>query len=126
MQSTRTQDGGEQATKARVPTPSKEPRDFPTHMSGNVHNTLHSLYVTEKSTMLQEQGCYTFYVFPRATAPSVRKAVEEVYGVHVTDVHMVKLPAKHVRRGKFEGIRMRYPKAIVKLKKGESIEMVPG
>lgn len=125
MQRARMQDKKESLTKIDTPT-SKESRVFPAQMSGNVHNVLHSLYVTEKSTMLQQQGCYTFYVFPRATAPYVRKAVEEIYGVHVTDVHMVKLPAKRVRRGRFEGIRMRYPKAIVTLRKGESIETVPG
>lgn len=85
---------------------------------------LHSPHVTEKSTLLAESGKYVFNVFPRANKPQVRKAIEGIYGVHVTAVNMITVPSKKVRRGRRIGFSTRMPRAIVTLEKGETLDVL--
>ena len=75
--------------------------------------------------MLAGQGKYVFNVFHRADARSVKKAVEALYRVHVTNVHMIVVASKKVRKGRHVGESSRLPHAIVTLKKGETIELTP-
>ena len=96
-----------------------------TALRGSAHQVLCAPHVTEKSSMLLNQGKYIFTVFPRANAIMVRKAIEEVYKVDVTDVHMISVPNKKRRRGKYTGITIRPNKAIVTLKKGQTLEVLP-
>lgn len=81
-------------------------------------------YITEKAAMLSEQNAYTFEVRPGANKTEVAKAVKDVYGVVPVKVRVVNLPAKSVfSRGK-AGSKSGKRKAIVYLKKGDTIEFV--
>lgn len=82
-------------------------------------------HVTEKATDLTEKNQYIFRVWPRANKNEVKKAVESLYGVEVISVKIIKVPAKKRRLGRIEGFRKSYKKAIVKIKKGQKIEVLP-
>ncbi|MBI2582673.1 50S ribosomal protein L23 [Candidatus Azambacteria bacterium] len=68
---------------------------------------------------------YVFRVAPRANKIEIARAVENLYGVTVIRVGTVRVPGKVRRRGRYAGFRPGYKKAIVTLKEGESIELMP-
>ncbi len=91
----------------------------------HAYRVLLSPHVTEKATALTEENKYIFKVWPRANKPEVKKAVEEVYGVSVEQVNILKVPSKERRvRGQI-GHKKGYKKAIVQVKKGQKIEILP-
>ncbi len=82
-------------------------------------------HVTEKAAALAQQNRYVFRVFPDATKNQIKQAVEQSYQVDVEKVWVMDVPAKKVRLGrKREGVRQGYKKAIVKVKKGQKIEVL--
>ena len=86
---------------------------------------LKSPHIAEKSTEMMKINQYVFKVYPRANKTEIKKAVEEVYGVDVLKVNIVKLPKKRRTVGKSRGWRQGCKKAIVKIKKGQEIELLP-
>ncbi len=87
--------------------------------------------VTEKMTNLSEKlGRYAFIVEKNANKIEIKKAVEKLYGVNVTDVNTLvnngKIKARNTRGGYVFGRVKRYKKAIVTLKKGETIDFFSG
>ena len=82
--------------------------------------------VSEKSYAGIADGRYTFKVHPEAHRTQVRQAVEQLFGVHVERVNIVKVQAKPKRRGLFKGIRPGWKKAIVQVREGETIEIFEG
>jgi len=87
-------------------------------------SVLRSPHITEKATLLGEKGQYVFRVAPQATKDAVKQSVEALYGVLVQNVRLIKKPAKKIRIGKREGVKQGLKKAVVQLKKGESIEVI--
>jgi large subunit ribosomal protein L23 len=80
--------------------------------------------VSEKSTNLRaDQNKYVFRVNKRANKLQIKKAVEELFKVKVEDVTTMMMYGRPKRLGRFEGRRPDWKKAIVKLKKGEVIEL---
>jgi large subunit ribosomal protein L23 len=80
--------------------------------------------VTEKGTyMMGEQGRYTFEVDTRASKNDIKSAVEALYKVKVEKVNTL------TRRGKFKRMKFGLTQesctktAIVRLKKGDAIEL---
>jgi len=82
--------------------------------------------ISEKSYAEAERGKYTFIVTARATKPQIRRAVEEIWGVRVTDVNTMRRHGKKVRRRFVTGKRSDVRRAIVTLAPGEKIEMFEG
>jgi large subunit ribosomal protein L23 len=82
--------------------------------------------VTEKSYELIEQRKYSFRVHPDAHKTQIRQAVEELFGVHVEAVNVVKVQAKPKQRANRRGKKPGWKKAIVQLRTGESIEIFEG
>jgi large subunit ribosomal protein L23 len=82
--------------------------------------------VTEKATELVSQNKYSFVVNKDANKIEVVKAVYAVYGVKPVSVNIVAMKGKSVTRGKVRGKRKDWKKAIVTLKKGESIKIYEG
>jgi large subunit ribosomal protein L23 len=82
--------------------------------------------VSEKSYELHEEHKYSFRVHPDAHKTQIRQAVEELFGVHVTGVNVVKVQPKPKRRGMTRGTKPGWKKAIVQLRRGESIEIFEG
>ncbi|MBI2463293.1 MAG: 50S ribosomal protein L23 [Candidatus Spechtbacteria bacterium] len=94
-------------------------------LTAGFQHIIHSAYITEKTTNMQPMGKYVFRIFPTANSTQVANAIKAIYKVHVRNVHIITLPEKRVRRGRYTATRTRYPKAIVTLKQGETIEVVP-
>lgn len=81
--------------------------------------------VTEKATLLMEQNKYVFDVVPKATKPEIKKAIETLFDVKVTQVNTAHRPTKKRRVGKFVGYKTHYKRAIVTLQEGDSIALFP-
>ena len=95
-------------------------------MSLHPNEVLLAPVVSEKSYSLIGDGKYVFRVHPDAHKTQVRQAVEELFGVKVQGVNMLKVQAKPKRRGLIKGVKPGWKKAIVQLREGESIEIFEG
>ncbi len=82
--------------------------------------------VSEKSYAQIVQNRYTFKVHAHAHKTQIRQAVEELFGVAVVGVNVVKVQPKPKRRGAFSGVRPGWKKAIVELKAGDKIDIFEG
>ena len=92
----------------------------------NIHQVLLKPTITEKSTLLQESGKYTFQVALKANKVEVKEAVEKNFGVTVLDVNITKLHGKVKRFGPRASKRPDVKKAVVTLKPGDRINLVEG
>ena len=82
--------------------------------------------LSEKSYAASTHGTYTFKVHPDSHKTQIRQAVEELFGVKVERVNVIKVQAKPKRRGMIKGAKPGWKKAIVQLKPGQSIEYFEG
>jgi large subunit ribosomal protein L23 len=82
--------------------------------------------ISEKSFTSAEASKYVFLVEKDATKQEVEKAVETAFKVNVIDVNTIIMKGKVKRFGKKIGRRKDYKKAIVTLKKGETIDEFKG
>ena len=92
----------------------------------NIHQVLVKPTITEKSTILQESGKYTFHVAPRANKVEVKQAVEQSFGVTVVNVNITKLHGKRKRYGPRVKKLPDMKKAVVTLKTGDRINLIEG
>ena len=111
-------------TTTRPPRPpaSRAPRKT---VVGEAYRVLKTPQVTEKATGLVGQNQYVFKVWPRANKVETKKAIEDLYGVDVISVKIIKVPRKRRKLGRISGWRKGYKKAIVKIKEGQKIEVLP-
>jgi len=79
---------------------------------------------TERSVVMrEEQNRYAFEVAVTANKLEIKRAVQELFKVHVTDVKTQTVRGKIKRMGRYAGRRPEWKKAIVKLKKGETLPL---
>ena len=90
------------------------------------HEILVRPIITEKNTMLNDQGKYTFEVLQDANKIEIKRAVEETFKVKVTTVNTLKVPGKMRRFGQKAGMTRVWKKAVVTLAAGERIELFQG
>ena len=95
-------------------------------MSLHPNEVLLAPVVSEKSYSLIEDGKYSFRIHPDAHKTQVRQAVEELFGVKVLGVNIVKVQPKPKRRGLSKGIKPGWKKAVVQLQEGDTIEIFQG
>ena len=95
-------------------------------MSLHPNQVLLAPVVSEKSYSLITDRKYTFKVHEDAHKTQIRQAVEELFGVKVDSVNIVKVQSKPKRRGFIKGRRPGWKKAIVELKEGHEIEIFEG
>jgi large subunit ribosomal protein L23 len=95
-------------------------------MSLHPNEVLLAPVVSEKSYSLITDRKYTFKVHKDAHKTQVRQAVEELFGVRVQAVNIVKVQSKPKRRGMIRGRKPGWKKAVVQLREGESIEIFEG
>jgi large subunit ribosomal protein L23 len=84
--------------------------------------------ITEKMTILgSDQGKYGFLVNPKSNKIEIARAIEKKFNVHVTEIRTINHPGKvktqFRKSGRFTGRTAKFKKAIVTLKKGETIEL---
>ncbi|MCZ6536045.1 MAG: 50S ribosomal protein L23 [Dehalococcoidia bacterium] len=82
--------------------------------------------ITEKSTLLQENGKYVFHVAPRANKIMIKEAVQKAFGVTVIDVNICKVRGKEKRYGPRLIRTPDVKKAIVTLLAGDRIQLIEG
>jgi len=82
--------------------------------------------ITEKNSVLAEQGVYAFEVESKATKTEIKKAVEKFFHVKVSSVNTAMCRGR-AKRTKFGvGQALTWKKALVRLKKGEKISLFEG
>ena len=92
----------------------------------NLLDTIISPRITEKATSLSEYNKIVFKVNDGATKRSIKKSVEKIFKVNVIKINTINV------RGKTKSVRGKkvnksgYKKAIVTLKKGQSIDLSTG
>jgi len=91
----------------------------------DTYKILKEPHVTEKATELTENNQYVFKIFPKANKIEVKRAVEDLYNVDVLKVRIIHSPEKPRRLGRTEGKKAGFKKAIVRVKEGQTIELLP-
>ena len=85
--------------------------------------------ISEKATLLSEnENRFTFEVDPKANKIEIKNAVENMYGVQVTEVRTMnygggKPSTKYTNRGIVEQPSRRWKKAVVTVADGETIDL---
>jgi large subunit ribosomal protein L23 len=92
----------------------------------NARNVIIKPIVSEKSYALLAANKYTFRVHPDAHKTQIRQAVEEIFGVRVTDVRTMSVKSKPKRRGYTSGRTRAWKKAVVQLHEDDAIELFEG
>ena len=92
----------------------------------NIYQVLLKPIITEKSTLLQESGRYTFQVALDANKGLVKEAVERNFNVTVVDVKITMLRGKRKRYGPKIKKMPDTKKAVVTLKAGDRINLIEG
>ena len=92
----------------------------------NSLDTIISPAITEKATSLSEYNKVVFKVHKGANKNSIKKSIEKIFKVNVIKINTINLKGKtKFVRGK-KSIKSGYKKAIVTLKKGQSIDLATG
>ncbi|HET9939580.1 MAG TPA: 50S ribosomal protein L23 [Candidatus Eisenbacteria bacterium] len=80
--------------------------------------------ITEKGTQIRErENGYLFEVARDANKIEIRQAIESIFPVKVESVRTMRVHGKPKRMGRYAGHRPDWKKAIVMLKKGQTIEL---
>ncbi len=84
--------------------------------------------VSEKATFMKDSANQVaFFVNARANKIEIKRAVEQAFGVKVTNVRVVtKKPVARMRQGRVVGKTAGYKKAYVTLAEGAKIEFFEG
>ena len=92
----------------------------------NLLDTIISPAITEKATSLSELNKIVFKVHKGASKNSIKKSIEKIFKVDVIKINTINLRGKtKLVKGK-KTSRPGYKKAIVTLKKGQSIDLATG
>ncbi len=92
----------------------------------DIFQTIKTIQLSEKATLLNElNNEYVFKVDRRANKLEIREAVERLFGKKVAAVRTCNYAGKKKRERRADfGRTAHWKKAIVKLKEGESIDLV--
>ena len=92
----------------------------------HLYDKIVSPLVTEKSTNLSEQNKIVFKVPANANKKNLKNNIEKIFKVNVTKVNIInkknKIKLTRGRKVKISGFK----KAIITLKKGQSIDLTTG
>ena len=92
----------------------------------HTYDKILSPLVTEKSTNLSEQNKIVFKVPFKANKIILKKNIEKIFKVNVIKVNIInKQSRKKITRGRKVKV-LGYKKAIITLKKGQSIDLTTG
>ena len=92
----------------------------------HLYDKILSPFVTEKSTNLSDQNKIVFKVPSSANKNNLKKNIEKIFKVNVTKINIInKQNRKKLTRGRKVKVPG-YKKAIITLKKGQSIDLTTG
>jgi large subunit ribosomal protein L23 len=92
----------------------------------NLYDKILSTFVTEKTTNLSEQNKIVFKVPTKANKKNLKSNIEKIFKVNVTKINIIN---KQNRTKLIRGRKVKvsgYKKAIITLKKGQSIDLTTG
>ena len=89
-------------------------------------DTIISPNITEKSTSLSEFNKIVFKVHKGASKKSIKKSVEKIFKVNVIKINTINLKGKTKMVRNKKSFKPGYKKAIITLKKGQSIDLSSG
>ena len=90
----------------------------------NAQQVIQRPLITERSMTIRDtQNKYVFKVHPSATKPEIRKAIQDLFSVKVTNVATMNVMGKPKRLGRSSGRRADWKKAIVTVAAGQKIEI---
>jgi large subunit ribosomal protein L23 len=98
-------------------------------MALDAFSTILRPVVSEKSTVLGDQGKYIFEVAPTANKIQIKQAIEAAFAnkkVQVSAVNIVHVSGKVRRRGRSVGMTRSWKKAIVTLRAGQRLDLFEG
>ena len=92
----------------------------------NYLDSIKSPLITEKATGLSEQNKVIFKVHENASKSSIKKNIEKIFKVKVVKVNTINKKSKvKIVRGK-KGLKKGFKKAVITLKKGQTIDLTTG
>ena len=92
----------------------------------NYIDSIRNPIMTEKATILSEQNKSVFKVHVKANKTLIKKNIEKLFKVNVVKVNIINQKTKiKMKQGK-KSLKSGYKKAIVTLKKGQSIDLTTG
>ena len=92
----------------------------------NFIDSIRSPIITEKATILSEQNKTVFKVHEKANKTIIKKNIEKLFKVNVIKINIINQKTKlKMRQGK-KSYKKGYKKAIITLKKGQSIDLTSG
>ena len=92
----------------------------------HLYDKILSPVVTEKSTNLSEQNKIVFKVPDGSNKLNLKKSIEKIFKVNVTKINIVnKQSRRKITRGRKVKVKG-YKKAIITLKKGQTIDLTTG
>ena len=92
----------------------------------NMLDVIVSPSITEKATYLSEQNKVVFKVNKNASKDTIKRSVEKIFKVNVIKINTINLKGKtKIVRGK-KAKKPNFKKAIITLKKGQSIDLSTG
>ena len=92
----------------------------------NSTDSIRKPIITEKATILSEQNKTVFQVHSGANKNSIKKSIEKLFKVTVLKVNIINTKTKRkIKQGRIS-TKPGYKKAIITLKKGQSIDLTAG
>ena len=94
-----------------------------TKASAKHYDAILAPVITEKSTLLSEDGKVVFHVPLSATKTEIKDAIEALFNVKVTAVNTLVTKGKTKRFRGIKGRRSDEKKAVITLAEGDSIDL---
>ncbi len=96
------------------------------HDTKEAYKVLVKALITEKASYLKSENKYLFEVNVSTNKNEIKKAIYHVYGVWPIKINVLNSGGKNKRYGRSTGMTKARKKAMVTLKKGDSIELYEG
>jgi len=92
----------------------------------NFIDSIRNPIITEKATILSEQNKTVFKVHENANKKTIKKNIEKLFKVNVIKINIINQKTKmKIKQGR-KTYKTGYKKAIITLKKGQSIDLTTG
>ena len=92
----------------------------------NMLDTIISPAITEKATSLSEFNKVVFKVNRKSSKSLIKKNIEKIFKVNVIKINTINIKGKNKLVRNRKSYKSGYKKAIVTLKKGQSIDLTTG
>ena len=95
-------------------------------MKSQLYEIIKQPVVTEKTTKISENNQFVFKVENKSSKQDIKIAIEKIFKVKVKSINTIKIKGKTKVFKGTKGIRSDYKKAVVTLKKGETLDYSGG